>query len=134
MTARPFDEENMEALRFVLSQEPNPQVEEPIWRLVATVDDLQAKLGEAQENLRQLEAQVRWERKNAAAMQHGADLELASRTLGKLEAIDEENRLTRLIVALWQGGEALLRELDQRSNRAYLVEVHSAANKERCPT
>lgn len=131
MTARPFDEEDMEALRFVLSQEPNPQVEEPIWRLVATVDDLQAKLGEAQENLRQLEAQVRWERTNAAAMQHGADLELASRTLGKLEAIDEENRLTRLIVALWQGGEALLRELDQRSERAYFVEVHSAANKER---
>lgn len=44
------------------------------------------------------------------ALAYGDALEMASRIAGKFAAIDEENRLRALIVALWRGGEALVEE------------------------
>lgn len=43
-------------------------------------------------------------------IQYGSDIEMASRILGKFAAIDEANRLRSLIVALWDGGKALVEE------------------------
>lgn len=47
------------------------------------------------------------------AITYGDALELASRITGKFAAIDEENRLRALIVALWRGGEELVEENDR---------------------
>lgn len=47
------------------------------------------------------------------AIAYGDALEMASRITGKFAAIDEENRLRALIVALWQNGKALVEENDR---------------------
>lgn len=44
------------------------------------------------------------------AIAYGNALETASRITGKFAAIEEENRLRALVVALWRGGEALVEE------------------------
>lgn len=51
--------------------------------------------------------------KDDPAIAYGDALELASRITGKFAAIEEENRLRALIVALWQGGKALVEENDR---------------------
>ena len=51
--------------------------------------------------------------KDDAAIAYGDALEMASRITGKFAAIDEENRLRALIVALWRGGEELVKENDR---------------------
>lgn len=51
--------------------------------------------------------------KDDPAIAYGDALEMASRITGKFAAIDEENRLRALIVALWQNGKALVEENDR---------------------
>lgn len=90
--------------------------------LLATIDAARRERDAAR-------AEVERVRADAAAMAYGADLEMASRTVGKLEASDEENRLRRLLVALWQGGEAeALASVERQAklNRALTLFAHAS--------